>query len=80
MNVFKRLSDIIEANVNSALDRMEDPEKMIDLSIRELEDAIVKMRANLREKKAETANNDDLIRELKSGIERCLGSEENAYY
>ena len=48
MNVFKRLSDIIEANVNSALDRMEDPEKMIDLSIRELEDAIVKMRANLR--------------------------------
>lgn len=70
MNVFKRLSDIIEANVNSALDRMEDPEKMIDLSIRELEDAIVKMRANLREKKAETANNDDLIRELKSGIER----------
>lgn len=70
MNVFKRLSDIIEANVNSALDRMEDPEKMIDLSIRELEDAIVKMRANLREKKAETENNDDLIRELKSGIER----------
>ena len=32
MNVFKRMKDIISSNINSALDRMEDPEKMIDLS------------------------------------------------
>ena len=50
MNVLKRISDIVSSNINSALDKMENPEKMIDLSIRELEDALLRMRTDLREK------------------------------
>ena len=53
MNVFRRMKDIVTSNVNSALDRMEDPEKMIDLSIRQLEDAVTEMRGSLAEKRQE---------------------------
>ena len=70
MSVLRRISDIVSANVNSALDKMENPEKMIDLSIRELEAAILKMRTDLREKSSESRENDSLIKELKDAIER----------
>ena len=33
MNVFKRMSDIVSANINDVLDKIEDPEKMINLMI-----------------------------------------------
>ena len=36
MNVFKRFANIVSANVNSALDKMEDPKKMINLMIDEM--------------------------------------------
>ncbi len=39
MGVFKRVSDILTANVNDLLDRAEDPEKMIRQIIREMEEA-----------------------------------------
>ena len=39
MNTFKRLGDIISSNINSLLDRAENPEKMVDFSIRKLEDS-----------------------------------------
>ena len=70
MSVLRRISDIVSANVNSALDKMENPEKMIVLSIRELEAAILKMRTDLREKSSESRENDSLIKELKDAIER----------
>ncbi len=70
MNVFKRIGDIISSNLNSALDRMEDPEKMIDLSIRELEDAVIKMKADLRDKKVEEKRGNDLIHDIEDSIER----------
>lgn len=70
MNVLKRISDIVSSNINSALDKMENPEKMIDLSIRELEDALLRMRTDLREKSSQSGENDFLINELKDTIER----------
>ena len=70
MNVLKRISDIVSSNINSALDKMENPEKMIDLSIRELEDALLRMRTDLREKSSQSRENDSLINELKDTIER----------
>ena len=70
MNVLKRISDIVSSNINSALDKMENPEKMIDLSIRELEDALLRMRTDLREKNSQSRENDSLINELKDTIER----------
>lgn len=39
-NLFKRISDVISANINDLVDRVEDPERMIKQLIREMEENI----------------------------------------
>ena len=41
-NIFKRINDIISANINDLIDRVEDPERMIKQIIREMEDNITR--------------------------------------
>ena len=55
MQMFKRIADIFNSHVNSALDKMEDPAKMINLMITELEETQTKARSSMAARKAEQA-------------------------
>ena len=70
MNVFKRIADIFNSNVHSALDRIEDPAKMINLMITELQDTHTKARSSTAARKAEKVSLTKEKEELTKGIER----------
>lgn len=46
MGLFARASDILSSNLNALLDKAEDPEKLIRMMVREMEDVLIEVKAS----------------------------------
>ena len=66
MNAFKRIHDIFSSNVNHALDKMEDPSKMIRYTIVEMEESLAKAKESAAKTLADVKAREA---DLKSGKE-----------
>jgi phage shock protein A len=70
MQFFKRVRDIVSSNVNSALDKFEDPQKMIALMVTNLEELQTKTRSSIAGKKAELIALNHRVKEAQDAVNR----------
>jgi len=70
MGVLKRSKDIIDSNINAVLDRVEEPDKMIRLMIREMEDALSSLKASCAAKVSESVRNKQEIEYCGNAVKR----------
>jgi len=75
MGIFGRIADIFKANVNDALDNMEDPEKMIKQMVIEMQEAIAKATSGLATAMAQEKK---LERDFNNYNEQAKGWEQKA--
>jgi len=64
MGIFTRFRDIVSSNINAMLDKAEDPEKLIKLMIREMEDTLVDLKASCAGIMAERKKMERRLQEL----------------
>lgn len=68
MGIFTRVRDIISSNISAMLDSAEDPEKMVKLIIREMEDTLIEVKANCA---SAMANKKRVRREMETMLEHA---------
>lgn len=81
MGLFKRIADIISANLNEMTEQFEDPERMLRQAIREMEDAIAeatretaKSIASQKLMVKELAHNESQAREWQDRAKKAVGA------
>lgn len=70
MSVFKRIKDIVNSNINSLLDKTEDPEKMLKLMISEMDEAILNLKASTAAKMANLKSVEKRVEEAEKAVSR----------
>ncbi len=75
MGIFTRFRDIINSNINTMLEKAEDPEKLIKLMIQEMEDTLVELKASCA---GAMANRTRIARKLEECRERATDWERKA--
>lgn len=78
MSIFTRFKDIVNSNINSLLDKAEDPEKMLRLMIGEMEDTVIDLKTTTAARMAEAIRSEKKVDEAKATVERWQGRAELA--
>ncbi|MBQ0072399.1 MAG: PspA/IM30 family protein [Spirochaetales bacterium] len=70
MSIFTRFKDIVNSNINSLLDKAEDPEKMLRLMIQEMEDTVIDLKTSTASRMAEAIRLQKREAEAAATVER----------
>ena len=70
MSIFTRFKDIVNSNINSLLDKAEDPEKMLRLMITEMEDTVIDLKTSTASRMAEAIRLDKKVTEAENTVKR----------
>jgi len=70
MGVFTRFKDIVGANINTLLEKAENPEKMIKLMMQEMEDTLIELKSACAEKLAAKAKAQRQLEDTQQRIDR----------
>jgi phage shock protein A len=73
MGIFTRFRDIVSSNISAMLDKAEDPEKLIKLMIREMEDTLVEIKASCAGVLANSKKVERQLKEVRSRAEYWEG-------
>ena len=68
MGIISRFTDIMKANINELLDKCEDPAKMVDQTLRDLNDNLAQVKKETALVMAEEKRNKRIVDELKEDI------------
>ncbi len=69
MGIFTRFRDIIGSNINSMLDRAENPEKLIKLMIQEMEDTLIELKSACAGVMAESKTVERQLRAIENRVD-----------